>query len=82
LLGEQAFFAFVLLIVDLLAFLEGPKAFAFDGGEVDEDVAAFGAEDEAVTFFGIKPLYGPNRHGGLPIAGKIAYQAQDFKRIL
>jgi hypothetical protein len=51
------------LILDLLAFVQGPDAGALQGGNMNKYVlAAVGGLDEAIAFAGVKPLYGSYRH--------------------
>jgi hypothetical protein len=52
-------------VFDMLAVLEGLKAVALNGREMDEDVLAIGTDYEAKTLLRIEPLHRPGntRHG-------------------
>src|SRR4051812_31476845 len=60
--GREALVAFDLLVIDFFAILEGAKAVSFDAGVVDEDVLAFGVDDEAETLLDVEPLHRANQH--------------------
>src|SRR5665213_2325010 len=60
--GEQPFGAALIVVVDGLTIFEGAEAVALDDAEVNENVFTFVADDEAKTFFRIKPFDGTPGH--------------------
>src|SRR6202012_630877 len=56
--GEEALGGLFLLVFDVFAVFERAEPAAFDAAEMDEDILALGAEDEAETLLRIEPLDG------------------------
>jgi hypothetical protein len=70
------------LVADLLAFLKVPQAGLLNRAYMHEDIlAAFIGLYEAITLFGIKPLYSSSRHRGIPIR-QSSYGAPSHARVI
>jgi len=61
----QTLFARNNIEVDVVAFVQGPEAFALDRAVMDEDVLTGFLGDEAKPVFVIKPLYFATGHNAL-----------------